>query len=988
MSAPGSLAQWTTSPPGDWPGDARGLAEELRRELAGEVGFAAKDRALYATDASNYRQVPIGVVRPRTVDDVVAAVAICRRWEAPILGRGAGTSLAGQCANVAVVLDFTRHLHRVLAIDPERRLARVEPGCVLDDLRAAANAHGLTFGPDPATHRHCTIGGMLGNNSCGVHSVLAGRTVDNVHALDVLTYDGARFRAGATDAAERAAIAARGGRQAEIYSGLAAIAERTSAEVRERFPDIPRRVAGYNLDELLPERGFHVARSLVGSEGTLAVTLEAELELVPWPAARVVVLAAFADVFAAADAVPAILATGPIGLEGMDDRLIEAQRKNGLHPEVLAALPPGGGWLLVEYGAETAEEAAAVAERALSSLAGTPGMGEARLLTDPAEQARAWRAREAALAALARVPGQPDAWEGWEDSAVPPARLGGYLRDLRALYDAYGYDGALYGHFGDGCVHSRTTFDLTTPAGVASFRAFMVEAAELVVSYGGSISGEHGDGQARAELLPLMFGDELCRAFGEVKALWDPAGRMNPGKLVAPYPLDANLRHLEAAHPAGAETPAALPTAFAYRDDRGSFPRAVERCVGVGLCRSLEGGTMCPSYRATGEEEHSTRGRARLLFEMLRGETIADGWQSDAVAEALDLCLACKACKSECPAKVDMATYKAEFLYQRYRRRLRPRAAYAFGLVYWHARLASRLPRLANAVARGRWTGTLLERLAGVAPERALPAFAGETFRAWHAGRPVAAPGGPAAGAPASRGRVLLWPDTFTNFFQPEVGRAAVEVLEAAGFEVALPPRILCCGRPLYDHGMLDLARRQLVQIVAALRTEIRAGVPLVGLEPSCVATFRDELPGLLPDDPDARRLSAGAFTLAELLARHAADWVPTGLAGRRAVVHRHCHHQAVMGFAVDRALLGERLGLAVEVLDSGCCGMAGGFGYERGKVGVSMACAERVLLPAVRAAEPETLVVADGFSCRSQIEQATGRRALHLAEVLRLAMG
>ena len=977
---------WTSEPPGPWEGDARGLAEALGRELGDEVRFGSGERALYATDASNYRQVPIGVVRPRDADEVEAAVALCRSFGAPILGRGGGTSLAGQGCNAAVVFDFSRHMNRIIGIDPERRLARVEPGCVLDDLRdLTTERHGLTFGPDPATHAHCTFGGMIGNNSCGVHSVLAGRTADNVRELEVLTYDGARFRVGPTGEEELRRLLAGegpgGGRRAEIYRALASVRDRWAEEIRERFPDIPRRVSGYNLDELLPERGFQVARSLVGSEGTLALTLEATVELVPWPAERVLLVAAFDDVYAAADAVPAVMeAAGPIGLEGLDDRLVGAERAKGMHPEALALLPEGGGWLLVELGGETPGEARAAAERARGASAGAPGFREALLIGDAREQQIVWEVRESALGATARVPGRPDAWEGWEDSAVAPERMGDYLRDLRRLYERYGYQGSFYGHFGDGCLHTRIDFDLETARGVARFRDFVGEAAELAVSYGGSISGEHGDGQSRGELLPIMLGPELCAAFARVKRAWDPENGLNPGKLVEPYPITSNLRLGAGYDPWEPET------AFRYPEDEGRFSRAALRCVGVGRCRRARGGVMCPSYRVTREERHSTRGRARLLFEMLRGETITDGWRSVEVREALDLCLACKGCKTECPVGVDMATYKAEFLSHHYAGRLRPRSAYAMGLVHWWARLASRAPRLANALAGGRMTGAILKAAAGVAPQRPLPAFAPQPFRRWFGEE-----GGPGRGrrSDGAGRRVLLWPDTFNNFFRPETARAAVEALEAVGFEVTIPPRVLCCGRPLYDHGMLGLARRQLRQVLDALRDDLRSGVPVVVLEPSCAATFRDELPNLMPDDDDARRLADRTVTLAELLVGR---WEAEGdLAlprlGRQALVHGHCHQRSVLGFDADRTIL-ERLGLDARILDSGCCGMAGSFGYERGeKHRLSMAVGERVLLPAVRQADAATLVLSDGFSCRSQIEQGTGRRALHLAQVLEMAL-
>lgn len=945
--------------------DATALADDLRRHVRGDVRFDAGSRALYATDASNYRQVPIGVVVPRDMADVEAAVAACRRHGAPLVGRGAGTSLAGQCCNAAVVLDFSRHLNRVLEIDPERRLARVEPGVVLDDLRAQASRHGLTFGPDPATHAWCTLGGMIGNNSCGTHSLTTGRTSDNVEELEVLTYGGLRLRVGATPEPELARRIRSGGRQGEIYRRLRDLRDRHAERIRAGFPRLPRRVSGYNLDELLPERGFHLARALAGTEGTCVTVLEATVRLVPAPPARALLVLGYPDVFAAADHVLEILDAGPYGLEGMDRYLVEDDHTRHAYREVLERLPPGGAWLLAELAGETPAEAAERARRLLARLQSQPGAPGGLLLENPAEQRRVWEVREAAVGTTSRDPRLGDAWPGWEDSAVPPERLAAYLRGLKALLARHGYNAALYGHFGEGCLHARINFDLTAADGVRRYRAFLEEAADLVTAHGGSLSGEHGDGQQRGPLLARMYGEELVEAFRELKAIWDPDHRMNPGKVIDSYPVDANLRvpgfHLRGAGPKIGET------AFRYPEDAGSFSRAVLRCVGVGRCRRDSGGTMCPSFMVTGEEKHSTRGRSRLLFEMLQGEVIPDGWRSREVREALDLCLACKGCKSDCPAGVDMASYKAEFLSHHYRGRLRPRSAYAMGLIPWWARLAALAPELANR------TAGLLKPLAGIAPERRLPSFAPRTFRSLFRDRTARREGTPT---------LLLWPDTFTEFFHPEVGLAAADVLESAGYHLEIPRQRLCCGRPLYDFGMLDLARRQLRRILGALQPHIATGTPVVGLEPSCVTTFRDELLQLFPEDPDARRLAAQTFTLAEILQSGEIPFDPPRLSGR-AIVHGHCHQKAVLGMEADLALL-RRTGLDVHLLDSGCCGMAGSFGFERGHYEVSIACGERVHLPAVREAAPETLILTDGFSCREQIAQQTGRRALHLAEALR----
>lgn len=961
------------------PVDVEALEADLRGAVSGEIRFDDGDRALWATDASNYRQIPIGVVLPRTVDDVVRAVAIAREHRVPILPRGGGTSLAGQCTNVALVLDFSKYLRGVLEIDPARRRARVLAGTILDELRDATEPYGLTFGPDPATHNRCTLGGMIGNNSCGSHSILAefygpgARTSDNVESLEILTPDGLRMRVGETSPEELQRILAGGGRRAEIYSALVQLRDRYADRIRERFPRLSRRVSGYDLPALLPENGFHVARALVGSEGTCVTILEATLTLVPSPRARVLLVLGYPSVYEAADHVPELREFRPIALEGFDDILVSYLRKKGLHAADIALLPDGGGWLMAEFGGETPDDAHARAAAAMAALEKASNRPTMRIVDDPAEQHKLWVVRESGLGATAFVPGEPVTWEGWEDSAVPVEHLGSYLRDFRHLLQRYGYRGALYGHFGQGCVHTRIDFDLESAAGIDKYRAFTREAAEIVIQYGGSLSGEHGDGQSRGDLLPIMFGDELMQAFREFKAIWDPEGRMNPGKLIDAYPRDENLR-------LGADYRPATPrTRFRYPRDEGSFARATLRCVGVGLCRRLNGGIMCPSYMVLEEEKHTTRGRAHLLFEMLQGETITEGWRSEEVKESLDLCLACKGCKGECPVNVDIATYKAEFFSHYYEGQLRPRSAYAFGLIMHWARAAEKAPGLVNFITQTPGLRDVARWAAGMTPERSIPRFARQTFKAWW--RKRSAPS-PRTGAT----RVILWPDTFNNHFFPQTLAAGAEVLEDAGFDVVVPEPFLCCGRPLYDFGMLEHAKHRLRHVIATLRPEIEAGTPLVGLEPSCVSVFRDELTNLFPDDPDAVRLARQTHTLAEFLLQHANGYSPPRLE-RRAVVHGHCHHKAVLGLSPDEEIL-HSIGLDFRTLDSGCCGMAGSFGFEKGeKYDVSMAAGERVLFPAVRTADDDTIVITDGFSCREQIAHDTDRRALHLAEVLQLAL-
>jgi FAD/FMN-containing dehydrogenase/Fe-S oxidoreductase len=950
--------------------EAEALSKELSGAIRGEVRFDKGSRALYATDGSSYRQIPIGVVLPKDDADVVATVAACQRHDVPLLPRGGGTSLAGQCCNVAVVLDMSKYMNGVIEIDPQKKLARVQPGLILDHLRNAAERSHLTFGPDPATHSRCTLGGMIGNNSCGVHSVMAGMTSENIEVLEILTYDGLRLRVGATSDQQLAQIISEGGRRGEIYAGLKSLRDTYADLIRMRFPQLPRRVSGYALDQLLPENGFHVARALVGTEGTCVTVLEATTRLVSSPPVRSLLVLGYADVYSAADHVPEILAYKPIGLEGFDARLVENMRKKRLQVENIRLLPEGGGWLLVEFGGESEQEASDRARALMEELKRRNDPPSMKLLTNKAEASRIWAVRETALGATVFVPGEPHGWEGWEDAAVPPEKLGSYLRDLRGLFDRYEYTSALYGHFGQGCVHTRINFDLTSRDGIQQFRSFMEEAADLVVGYGGSLSGEHGDGQSRGELLPRMYGEELVQAFREFKTIWDPAGRMNPGKVVDPYRMDENLRLGPTYHPPR------LKTHFQFPEDEGSFATATLRCVGVGACRRTEGGTMCPSYMVTREEAHSTRGRAHLLFEMLQGEVLQDGWRDQHVKDALDLCLACKGCKSECPVNVDVATYKAEFLSHYYRGRLRPRSAYAMGLISWWARLASRMPGLVNFFTHAPLLRIVAKWAAGVAPQRQMPVFASQTFKQWFGQR-----------APHNQGQpqVILWPDTFMNCFHPEVGRAAVDVLEATGYQVIVPEQTLCCGRPLYDHGMLPTAKRLIRQILTALKPQITAGIPLVGLEPSCVAVFRDELLNLFPNDENARRLSKQTFLLSEFLAKKVPNYQPPKLQ-RKALVQGHCHHKAIAGMGTEMEIL-RKLGLEFEAPEAGCCGMAGSFGFEKEHYELSMQCGERALLPAVRSAAGDTLIIANGFSCQEQIAQTTGRQPLHLAQVIQMAL-
>ena len=951
--------------------EADSLEKNLRRKVKGEIRFDSGSRALYASDLSMYRQVPVGVVIPRTCDGVINTVAICHEYKVPILGRGCGTSLAGQCCNTAVVIDFSKYLNRILEINPKKKYAWVEPGVVLDTLRDETEKHHLTVGPDPATHEYCTLGGMIGNNACGVHSIMAGRTEDNVEELDVLTYDGVRMNVGKTSELELDAIIRQGGRRGEIYARLKTIRDRYASQIRARFPDIPRRVSGYNLPELLPEKGFHVARALVGTESTCAIVLRAKIKLVHSPRERTLVIVGFPDMFSAGDHAAPFRNLGPIGLECFHQKVIDNERRKGKELPGVQYLPSADTYVLLEFGADSKEDANDQARSAMAKIrASGDHFTAVKMIEDEQAQKLIWKVRENGVGA-SRIPGVEDAWPSWEDAAVPVPEVGNYLRELDKLLKKHLYEMTLFGHIGDGCLHTRITFNVKTAEGVKNYRAFMTEAAHVVTRFGGSLPGEHGDGQARAEFLPVMYGSEIIQAFREFKSAWDPEWKMNPGKVIDPYPMDTNLR-------VGPDyKPKPVLTVFQFPGDQGSFAHATERCFGVGKCRGLNGGTMCPSFHATREEMHCTRGRARLLFEMLRGEVIQDGWKDPHVKEALDLCLSCKGCKSDCPVNVDVATYKSEFLYHYYERTARPPAAYAMGQIYRWAELASKFPDAVNFLTQTPGISAAMKAVAGLTQKRRMPPFARKTFKSWFQQRA----GG--RSRDLSRPAAVLWPDTFNNYFFPHTAQAAVEVLESAGYRVEVPKRNLCCGRPLYDYGFLDQAKQNLNDILDALRPQITAGVPMVVLEPSCASVFRDELTNILPQNEDAQRLRVQTKSLGEFLSD--IRYSPPTLK-RRALVHGHCHQKAMWGMSHDQQML-LKMGIQGELLDDGCCGLAGSFGFEEDHYEISMKIGERMLLPKVRQAAPDTLIVSDGFSCREQIMHGTTRHGMHLAEVIQMAL-
>ncbi|WP_432092834.1 FAD-binding and (Fe-S)-binding domain-containing protein [Streptomyces sp. bgisy100] len=946
--------------------DPAAVAEALALADCGEVAADAGRRAQYSADASNYRQVPLAVVFPRSREQVINAVAVCRRLGVPVTSRGAGTSTSGQAVGPGVVLDLSRHYHRVLGVDPAARTATVQPGVVLDDLQAAVAGHGLLFGPDPSTHSRCTLGGMIGNNACGSHSVAWGRTVDNVVELEVLTYRGTVLTVGEMTRARIDAAVAADDERGRLIGALDRLAQGNLEVLRTGLGRFPRQVSGYGLEHLLPERRFNLARALVGSEGTCAVILSATVRLVTPPPARALVVLGFADSCAAADAVPDLLGHPLLALEGLDHALTDIVTRPATR-QAIDTLPEARAWLFAELGGDAGDLPAA-ADALTRTAEKADGFTGAETVTDPARARQLWRIREDGAGLATRLPDGSEAWPGWEDAAVPPERLGSYLRGFTGLLDRHGLQGAVYGHFGEGCLHVRIDFDFTTEQGTAVFRAFLTEAAELVAEHGGSLSGEHGDGQARSELLPLMYPPAVMALFRQFKDAWDPDNGLNPGMIVRPLPLDGNLRvdpH---------RTPLPLATVFPFHGDGGDFAKATRRCVGVGRCRTTEqrGDVMCPSYRVTRDEKDSTRGRARLLYEMTQGEVITDGWRSTEVRDALDLCLSCKGCSSDCPVGVDVATYKSEFLHHHYRRRLRPASHYSMGWLPLLSRAAARAPRLVNAVTGSR-LAPLLKRLGGIAAERDVPRFADETFLAWFRRRTPEGSG--------ERGPVVLWTDSFNNHFSPEVLRAGVRVLEHAGYRVQVPDGTQCCGLTWITTGQLGVARRIGRRTIRALGPAVEAGAPVVGLEPSCTAALRTDLPELLDDDPTARAVAGATVTLAELLTQDAPDWQPPQVAAR-SISQTHCHQHATAGFDADGALL-HRMGVDNTVLPSGCCGLAGNFGFERGHYEVSVAAGEQVLLPAVRSAPAGTVVLADGFSCRTQIGQRSDRTGTHLAELI-----
>ncbi|RLZ03627.1 FAD-binding oxidoreductase [Kocuria tytonicola] len=986
-------------------------------------------RAAYVSDASIYRRLPAAVAEPRSVAEIRELLATARENGWPVTSRGAGTSVAGNAIGEGLVIDTSRHFHRILEIDPQARTARIEPGVVCDQLRDAAAEFGLTYGPDPSTHSRCTVGGMVANNACGSHSVAWGTSAENLVSVTVMLGDGrlVTLEAGATS-------------EPALTSQLERLRNDHLAVLRTELGQFPRQVSGYGLHHLLGENGFDTAKAFAGTEGTCGIITELTVKLVARPAHTALAVLGFEDAIAAATAAPTLRVPGVTTIEGMGSDLLAALRTRPGQEHAGSELPRGGGWLYCEVAGDTPEQAYDAARTLPALLQET--VVDSVVVGDPAQARALWHIREAGAGIVTRLPDGGEAWPGWEDSAVPPARLGEYLRDLYALLDEMDLRGIPFGHFGEGCVHIRISFDFSTEAGVAQYREFIERAAELVHRYGGSVSGEHGDGRARSELLGTIYTPQALAAFARFKRIFDPENVFNPGVVVDPEPLDQGIR------PGPGARTFELTPVHAFSHDNGSFGQAVNRCVGVGACRS-DSGAMCPSFHATGDEVHSTRGRMRSLAEMLRGEHLTDGWKSRETYEALDLCLSCKACATECPVNVDMATYKAEFLHHHFRQGLRsfvgrdrrPMAHFTMGWMPWLMRIAARVPgslRAVNALERIPAVEALTKRLGGIEPRRDMIRFNDTPFTAWfrarsrHAAsgevRGTASPGtgddaagaGPRGGGraasscgggrtasssggartrgavgedPAGRPSVVLWPDTFTTYSADGPGKAAVAVLEAMGYRVLMPMGPVCCGLTWHSTGQLDMTRKVLRQTLDVMAPLIEAGYPVIGLEPSCTVMLQHEITELLPEDPRAHAVRTLTRTLGEFAAEHleaGGDWPVEPLETRSgpssAVCQVHCHEKAQGDYSPELRVLAE-LGVDTSVVGGGCCGLAGNWGFEPGHYEISQTLGERTLFPAIRAAEPGAIVLADGFSCRTQIAQGTGADAVHLAEVMFAAL-
>ena len=950
------------------------FSEQLSRTISGTSDFSAASVAMYTSDASNYRQIPLGVVYPRNSEDIKITVRLCQQHGYAVLMRGGGTSQNGQCVNNAVVIDCSRFMTRVLEINQKKRTALVEPGVVCDALKASAQEYGLTFGPDPATHSRCTLGGMIGNNSCGPHSMVAGKTVENILELEVLTSDGHSFWVGPTTDEAFVDIIKAGGRRAEIYTRLKLLVDQHADEIRQKYPTIKRRVSGYNLDQLLPENNFNVARALVGTEGTCVSILQAKVRLIENPKHVHLVVLGFKDIFSAGDVVPHILPYSPIAMEGIDWNIVGGLNDRNLRQHEISLLPAGRAWLLVELAASTPTTVQTSVDRFVTAMQNDDLVNSVLQVTNPADVKALWSIREqgASATSLALNPDNINPVVGWEDTAVDPLQLGHYLRALYELVDRYGYKTSLYGHFGDGCIHARMTFDTRTKAGVHKWREFSQEIAKLVVQFGGSLSGEHGDGQAKAEFLPIMFGETLVKAFKEFKTIWDPARHMNPRKIVDPYRMDENLRYGPDYH-----TPI-ITSALHFAEDAQGFGRASERCIGMGKCRSASG-AMCPSYQATGEERYSTRGRAHLLHELVRGDVIQDGWGNTDIADSLQHCLSCKACKSSCPTKVDIAAYKAEFMHNHYAgKKRRPLYHYVFGFVGNWLPLAARFSTIFNFVLRSR-LGNVIRTLLSIEKDKKMPLIAAQIFASWAKKNATHEDEHFYWHGNANHASVVLWADSFNAHYSPHLLQSAVNVLTQSRFRVAIAKAHFCCGRPLYEFGFLKQAKKQLHIIFEQFCPNLPDQTPVIVIEPSCLSVFKDEIMKLYPNDEAAIDLAARALSLAQFLQRHnvnPARKLPVAL------VHTHCHEKSLHTDAADATLMRSCFESVIEP-EPGCCGMAGSFGLHEKTHQIGSTLFQANLRPAIDQCHTDTFIVSNGFSCRSQITDSTHKSVYHFVEIM-----
>ena len=950
------------------------LQSQLTQQLQGTCDFSSAGVALYTSDASNYRQVPLGVVYPYSADDIKLTAKLCQQHGYAVLMRGGGTSQNGQCVNNAVVVDCSQHMTRILQINASDQTALIEPGVVCDALKAEAKKHGLTFGPDPATHSRCTLGGMIGNNSCGPHSMLAGKTVENVLELEILTSDGHCFWVGPTSQTEFDEVVARGGRQAQIYTQLKSLADQHADDIRNKYPTIKRRVSGYNLDQLLPENHFNLARALVGSEGTCVSILQAKVRLIEDPKHVRLVVLGFNDIFLAGDSVPRILPFKPIAMEGLDWNIVGGLNDRNLRQHEVALLPEGRAWLLVELAAATLDAVQDSVNQFVTSMREDDLVTSVLEVTNAADEKALWSIREqgASATSLALNPGDPDPVVGWEDTAVDPLQLGDYLRALYALVDRYDYQTSLYGHFGDGCIHARMTFDTRSKAGVDKWRRFSKEIATLVVQFGGSLSGEHGDGQAKAEFLPIMFGDDLVAAFAEFKSIWDPDKRMNPHKIVEPFRMDENLRY-------GPDysTPN-VDSTLHFVDDLAGFGRATERCIGMGKCRSASG-AMCPSYQATGEERYSTRGRAHLLHELLRGEVIKDAWDNTDIADSLEHCLSCKACKTACPTKVDIAAYKAEFMQHHYAgSRRRPISHYVLGMIGSWLPYAARLSTLSNVILKSP-AGNVARALLSLKPDAVFPSIAKQTFTNWSQKNAVYEDEHFYWHGQPNQQAVILWADTVNANYAPHLLQSTVRILNRCDYRVAIAKSHFCCGRPLYEYGFLEKARRQTNNIIQHFRSHAPAQTDIIVLEPSCLSVFKDEMLKLHPDSSDAAALADRTRTLAQFL--HHRDIKPATKLNA-GILHSHCHDKSLQIDSYDRDLM-QACFQNLNEPEPGCCGMAGSFGIQKKTSAIGNTLFQRSLGPAIEDSADDTYIVSNGFSCRSQFTNNAAKRVYHSVEII-----